>query len=382
MVSLPDHYIQQRRLITQQDCCLTDRNDNEPLYEFNVLSCVIETKKQGALMKKPPNEIKRSIQYDLFSQFITNDRSEVSNTLDIWDSIPKYFFTPQQVGKLRTETGHADPFVWNYEYQHKQCRVVTQPALIQQKEGGFQAFFPGVTEELVEEALKKILSEQNNAFHDAGKSETWVKFSLSMIRKELKSKGKNRNLLQIKHAIDVMSSCVISLSVEDKEVWKGTILQDLVSVNRQDYIADSSSYHVARLPLFVSQGINTFGYRQFNYTRLMSCNDQLTRWLYKRLINRFKQANMINDYHLMYSTIVESGLLQQGLDKNNRKKLVRALDELVAIKVLRAYEEDVRKEGRKIVDVKYKFFATSEFIGEQKAANKRSTDGQKRIKKD
>ncbi len=343
-------------------------------YQFNALACVIEPKKQGVPMKKPPKEIQNSLQYDLFSQFITNDRSEVSNTLDIWDSIPKYFFTPKQVEKLRTEKGHADPFSWNYEYKEKSCRVIVQPALIQQEEGGYKAFFPSVTEELVEEALKKILSEQSNAFHDASKSETWVKFSLSMVRKELKAKGKTRNYLQIKHAIDVMSSCVISLSVDNKEIWKGAILQDLVTVDRQEYIADTGSYHIARLPLFVSQGINALAYRQFNYSRLMSCNEQLTRWLYKRLIHRFKQASMINDYHLMYSKVNRSGLLQQSTEKNNRRKVISALDELVSIGVLSKYETEDRKEGRKIVDVKYTFFPAKSFITEQKAANKRESD--------
>ena len=333
-------------------------------------------------MKKPPTKIQNSLQYDLFSQFVTNDRSEVSNTLDIWDSIPKYFFTPKQVEKLRTEKGHADPFSWDYEYKDKSCRVVVQPALIKQEEGTYKAFFPSVTEELVEEALKKILSEQSNAFHDTNKSETWVKFSLSMVRKELKAKGKARNYLQIKQAIDVMSLCVISLSVDDKEVWKGSILQDLVTVDRKEYIAATGSYHVARLPLFVSQGINTLEYRQFNYSRLMSCNEQLTRWLYKRLILRFKQASMINDYHLMYSTINRSGLLQQTLLKNNRSKVASALDELIKIGVLSKYETEARKEGRKIVDVKYTFFPAKSFISEQKAANKRETDGKARALKE
>lgn len=39
-----------------------------------------------------------------------------------------------------------------------------------------------------------------------------------------------------------------------------------------------------------------------------------------------------------------------------------------------AYSVEERKEGRKIIDVKYTLFPTKEFIAEQKAANKRASD--------
>jgi len=41
--------------------------------------------------KQPPALPIKSPQYDLFSQFVTNDESEVSNTVEVWESIPKYF---------------------------------------------------------------------------------------------------------------------------------------------------------------------------------------------------------------------------------------------------------------------------------------------------
>jgi hypothetical protein len=67
-------------------------------------------------IKQPPKLPIKSPQYDLFSQFVTNDKDKVSNTAEVWESIPKYFFTPRQVEKLRTPTGHADPFEWSYNY--------------------------------------------------------------------------------------------------------------------------------------------------------------------------------------------------------------------------------------------------------------------------
>ncbi len=69
-----------------------------------------------------------------------------------------------------------------------------------------------------------------------------------------------------------------------------------------------------------------------------------------------------------------SGLLQQGTERDNRKKLISCLEELKAQKVITRYVSDERKEGRRIVNVKYTVYPTPEFIAEQKAANKRKTE--------
>ncbi|SMG64135.1 conserved hypothetical protein, partial [methanotrophic bacterial endosymbiont of Bathymodiolus sp.] len=116
--------------------------------------------KDNKQKKMPPSKAIKSIQYDLFSQFLTNDPDSVSNTVELWESIPKYFFTPAQVEKLRTPTGHADPYEQPYSYKNMDCIVTIQPALIKQKDGSYKAFFSSVTEELIEEALKKILTDQ------------------------------------------------------------------------------------------------------------------------------------------------------------------------------------------------------------------------------
>ncbi len=326
-----------------------------------------------AQIKKPPLP-KKSIQYDLFTQFVTNNASEVSNTVYLWESIPKYFFTPAQVEKLRTDGGHADPFKWEYTSNDIDYAVKIQPALIEQADGTYKAFFPGISEELVEEALKKIFTDQNYGIHDNEGNESWIKFTLKMVQKELSSRGRSRSITEIKHTIEVMSSSILTLYKEGVEVWKGSILQDLVTVGRKEYKADTSAYHVARLPLLISHSINSLKYRQFNYHRLMACNEQLSRWIYKRLINRYTQASISNTYHFMYSDLKYSGLLQQKTERENRRKVISALDELRNSGVLMKYVPDDVKQGRKIIDVKYTLMASASFIKEQKAANKRASN--------
>jgi hypothetical protein len=325
--------------------------------------------------RKPPRESTKSVQFDLFTAFLTNDEGAVSNAIELWDGIPKYFLTAKQQESLRTEDGLAPSYPWEYTYQGKPCKVRIQPALIEQKDGRDKAFFPSVTEELVEEALKKILTDQQFGMHDPGKTESWVKFTLGMIYREVKSRGRERNREQIKHAIAVLSGCIITLYQDGKEVYKGPILSDLVTVNREEYLADSDSYHAARLPIFVSHSINRLQYRQFNYSRLMELNEQLSRWLYKRLVHRYRHASLMDTYHFTFSDVKQSsGLLQQGRDIDNRRKMISALEELKHNGVLLSFAASECKEGRKVVDVKYTVTGAPDFIREQKAANKRERD--------
>lgn len=329
------------------------------------------------LSKTPPKHPIKSIQFDLFGEFVTNDKNKISNTVEIWERIPKYFLTPAQIEKIRPEKGQPDPYEWEYIEDGLTYTVILQPALIKEK-GSYKAYFPSATEELLEEALKKILADQQYGIHDPQKKETWVRFSLSLLWRELKARGRTRDRQQIKHAIEVMNKCNVAFHRDGEELWSGSILQDLVTVGRKDYLADSDAQHIARLPLFISHAINKLEYRQFNYDRLMSCDSSLSRWLYKRLIHRYRQANYMNDYHFMYEDLKGSGLLQQSREIDNRRKVINALEELISRGVLMRYVLQEQKNGRKILNIKYTLFPSTDFISEQKAANKRVTDNQKK----
>lgn len=268
-------------------------------------------------LKKPPSRTIASIQHDLFAQFLTNNENNVSNTIEYWERIPKYFISANQQKKLRTSDGLAQSYSYEYTLKDKKghslpYKVKIQPALIEQANGKDKAFFPTKAEETIEEVLKKIFTEQQYAIHDSNNVESWVKFSYGMIRKELKNKKCERTYSEIKHNLEVMSKCILTVYENDKEIYTGSILQDYCSVNREQYLDNSKALHMARFPIFISHAVNTLQYRQYNYLRFMECKEQLTRFIYKRLIDRFINANCMNDYHFLYSDIKQaSGLLQQ-----------------------------------------------------------------------
>ena len=71
--------------------------------------------KKNPAKKKPPTKEKiatlKSKQLNLFQEFVRQEERDSSNAIEQWEAIPKYFFTPDQVEKLRTQDGLAPSFV-------------------------------------------------------------------------------------------------------------------------------------------------------------------------------------------------------------------------------------------------------------------------------
>ena len=68
------------------------------------------------------------------------------------------------------------------------------------------------------------------------------------------------------------------------------------------------------------------------------------------------------------------GYLDYGQFKDKRRKFERTINELVDVDVIKPdFETRVIKEGRKIVNVEYRFFASESFRKKMMASNKRFT---------
>jgi len=370
-------------------------------------SNVVEIKKH-----LPPENYKGSKQLDLFSLFLKNKNEELTNTIEFWDSIPKYILNKEQQKKLRPKEGQPDPYEYEYTKNGYEYKVITQPALIKQDDGSYKAFFPSVTEELIEEVLKKFLSEQNAlGIHEEKKGNTWVKFTIFAIQKELnkknkkvigedgviKEKGKSRSYKEIKQSLEILSKSIITVKRNNVIIWNSPILEAFSMSDSEQYKKESERLSIAKLSSHISNAIDNIEYRQANYLLLMGLNTSLSRWLYRKMIFKVtnspdsdssKKISVIKGHHkkpynLAYSTIKkESGLLQAKEEHKNRAKMIEALEELKREKVIYEYKLKEHKEGRTIKDVIYYFEHDFDFGKEQKRANKRQTILIKKSKKD
>ena len=195
--------------------------------------------KEKKILKKPgklPSIVENVEKYELFSTFYnTAGGGDLSNTIELWDAIPKYFVSKKEQNKLRTKDGflgslsrdfqikfnHADS---NDENVYVDCSVKIEPALIE-KDGEELAFYPAEKEELVESVLRKFFEDQALGIYDAKKRDAWVRFTLSGIRNELESRGHSASIAEIKESIDILSSTKVSFYIKGEQVYKDSIGQ-------------------------------------------------------------------------------------------------------------------------------------------------------------
>jgi hypothetical protein len=335
--------------------------------------------------KTSPDSLDVNKQYDLFTTFFGKDKRDLSNTIELWDAIPKYAVSPRQQNARRDDNGRLPVHVQEFEYRPSHgepvtvtCRLKVQPASIEVNPGQFVDFYPSTDEELIEEVLKKIFSDQQYGMHSAEAHESWVRFTLYMIRKELKNREKTRSLDEIKRSLEIMSRAVYEIEFQGQSKglkYTNPILNDLTRITRDDYKQDPNAMWTARLPALVSKSINDVTYRQFNYATLMSLPTPLARWFHKRLSHRYTNAGILHPYHIRYSTIErDSGLLHHSRTSANRKAVDDALNELIQRNVLLNVSSDVQREGREVVEVLYVLHAHPDFVAEVKAANARQRD--------
>ncbi len=334
---------------------------------------------------QPPAKKQVSKQYDLFTTFF-GDAQNLSNTIELWDAIPKYSVSPRVQNSLRDEKGNLPVHEHEFLYRPTKegmprelaCKVTVKPASIKNSDGTRMEFYPSTDEELIEEVLKKIFSDQQFGMHNTGQGESWVRFSLNMIQKELISRGKTRSIDEIKKSLEILSSTIIELQLagESKNLeYTSPILTDMTRTTKAQFLADPKSMWAARLPGLISKSVNELTYRQFNYGTLMSLSTQLARWLHKRMSHQYTQANLMDPYHLSFNSIQrDSGLLHHSRTSSNVQLLEKALEELQKAKVLLTYEKKETRLKKKIMDIIYTLRPTMDFVDETRRANARQRD--------
>ena len=313
-------------------------------------------------------------QLELFAHFFGDD--DYSNTVDLWDSIPKHCLNPRQQAALRDEKGRLEVFEHRFDFRGKECRVEVTPARVVGEGGKRLDFYPSHDEKLVETVLRKIFVDGQHGGHDARELESWVTFTLGMVRRELKGRKRTRTLDEIKRSIDIMNQTTVRvfLGKDPNPVYSGSILPDVVRVTRDEWLQDASTRWAVRLPTLVSKSINDHTYRQLNYRIWFELGSPFAQWLFERMSHRFTQAGGFNTFDMRFSGMQrDSGMLRQKRASANVKTVETALDELIEREVLSHWKkEEVRGKRNAIVDVHYSLMASPQFRHDQVESNKRA----------
>ncbi len=328
-------------------------------------------------------------QLDLFQWFLCNtdqDRELLSNTFDLWDSVPRYAISRQAMDKARKNKGFLDLKEIPFQWRGKALSAIIQPARVRiNKQGETLDYYPSANEELIEDALRKIASEQDCGFFDKPNHQSGVVFTLYMLREELKKRGHSRSYQQIMISLEILARSTIAIKTSNNDDISGFDVSPyfprLSTVSHSKRAEDPNAKWMVRFHPLVTASIDALTYRQFNYAQMMIHKSQLARWLHKQLSLKFTFASLTTAFEIRFSTIKRDSALLENY-KLQRQAVAAsdsALEELKDSGVLNQItKNDIRGTRGKLEDVIYTLTASPDFIRDIKAANKRKLIAEKK----
>lgn len=324
-------------------------------------------------------------QLNLFKDFLYNtehERGSLSNAIDLWDNIPRYSVSRQAMNKTRENERFLENHTAIFQYRGHTYTCVISPARVTDIDGKQRDYYPSANEELVEDALRKLASDQYAGFFDKPNYRSGVVFSIYALREELNKRGHSRSYQEVDLALKILSKSIIEVRAAGD---KGELLAispylpSLAAVSRSRLKDDPKAKWAVQFHPFVTGSIDQVTYRQFNYHLMMSHSTQLARWLHKQLVLKYTFAELSKPFDMRYSTVKrDSGLLNSySRERAAIEALETAFNDLKQTNVLSAFErKDITGPRKKLLDVVFKIWPSVAFVREVKAANKRQNVAQ------
>ena len=289
------------------------------------------------------------------------DEDSYSHSIELYDFMPKYFW-----GKTKRLNGkYLDNLKRNFECRGVKYDLTLMPARIENKDG-FKEFYPSKREELVEDALRKLMTERQTLLMDG---EAGIVFTLYQLQKELKEKGHSLSYDQLKESLEILTK--VDIEVESKETNVKLIFSPIETLGLKGDDGEAQTF--VRFSPMVTNGIQTGLYRLINYDKVMSYSSIIARQLHKRMSHHFIQASLTETYEILLTTVVRDfGLKLQKRVQQNLVEIEKAIEEMKEKNVIIRCEVDKIYETKprtKLVDVKFKFQPHFDFVADVKRAN-------------
>jgi hypothetical protein len=340
-----------------------------------------ETKDAHKIPKPAPPQF-QNYQLSLFQNFLCNtdaERDNLSNLIDLWDNVPRYSVSRQAMTKSRIQGRFLEKHEAEFQYKGRTFVRTLTPARVEDLDGVDRDFYASATEELVEDALRKLAAEQQSGYFDKPSYRSGVVFTLYALREELKKRGHTRSYQQIILALNILSGSIIEITARDQVgekqfITRSAYLPHLSAVSKGRLHEDPKAKWVVQFHPLVTGSIDKVTYRQFNYDLMMSHSTQLARWLHKQLVLKYTFASLTAPFEIRYSTIKrDSGLLEQyARPRDAIGTLSQAFTELKGRGVLLGFErKDVTGLRKRLLDVAFTLTPSLDFIRDTKAGSRR-----------
>ena len=132
-------------------------------------------------------------QLSLFQTFLPEDKQsgEYSNTIELYDAIPKYFSSPNRMAQMRQGGIYLPVLRHDFDHNKMGYTVEITPARLIDNDSNEKEYYPTQREEMLEAALIKLACERQNGLYLD--NEAGVQFTLYELRQELQRHGHSIN---------------------------------------------------------------------------------------------------------------------------------------------------------------------------------------------
>jgi len=328
-----------------------------------------------------------------------NTPEKDSNTFSLFDNF-LIFLTK------RSRDNKNDKLEAVRKVKGQKFKISVTPALIGESR---KMVLPGEREELIENAIRKIATDQNRVDprqEHTGERNLYIEFTIYELGKVLKAQGHEFRNSQIIEGLKVLSGCNFEITTETKGPYNeiigtmaGGVIQKLTWKKKLKGDKEGKQFYVSLMlnPL-LTHDIAIEEFRPINFKKLMGIGNMLARRIYMRLSHHYRQAahsdtfsyhsgDKSKGYCILLSTIIEEYGLMHSRFKESVRFVREALKDLSDSGVLSGgwlgqehsgvVEEVIYTKrpggGRpQMKDIKFWLFPSSDIIEDIIEGNKRA----------
>lgn len=313
-------------------------------------------------------------QLSLFSLLDPRKESNYSNTVELYDFLPKYVWgKSNRINERFLESVERD-----FECRGKKYSLTLHPARVK-TDGVQKEFYLSKREEIVEDALRKIAVFGEAVYLD---KKIGMSFSIYQLQKELKKSGHSFSRQQIVESLNILANTRIVLTChDDDQVWTFSPIETLgfKGINEE-------THTFVRFSALVTKSIDENTFRLYDYQKVMSYKNVIARQLHKRIGHHFTQANFAQKYEISLTTLLRDfGLKPAASLHSNLEDVKEALEEMKNGGTIMSYTlgEPTLDAGRrnKLVNIKISIVPSVQFLSEIRKGNEKKQQARELLAK-
>lgn len=332
----------------------------------------------------------------VFQTKMTNnpeDRHNISNLMDIWDLIPRFF--AEGFNSLEGKKGFPNSVTRSFTLGETSVKATLMPGYFtandRQKGAVKSRRYPGHTEAIVEQALIKIAADQAYLDNDESPSPNGTlpsysfHFSLGELQRVVAKLGAKRSKHDIRQALEVLRTSNVEIigNLDDKEYYESTsLLTSLKWIGEEGKSRSTGAGSwQGTLNGIISQGIINIGYRQYRLDDAKGLR-YFGTYIYRKLMVERLNLSATQGLSFLFSEIKELtfGLNYKAINKGITE-LEKEIQKMVDMDIISGYDV-VRAKGRVktstravLVDARFTIYPSGRSVKQMKVASAKNRAG-------